>query len=329
MKRPAVIFLFSLAILLSAVRSTSAQWVRAGNPDGGWITALAAKGTYLFAATRQGGVFMSADRGITWTAVNTGLPKRADLQCLTACGPNLFVGAVEKGVFMSSDNGASWAELNLGLPERSSVFRLEVSGTDVFAVAGAKHASVFRLADDRSKWTPANSGLPDSEVLCLAACGENLFVGTGTPLTGNDACVFLSTDKGASWRAVNAGLPVQNPICRFAVIDTHIFAGTWGAGRVFRCRKGSSSWTPVSFGLPDPIYFSLSDLAVSGTNLFLGSFKGVFMWSDDGASWTDLNAGLPEEPSIYCLAVSETDLFAGTEEGEVWRLPLSEIADRK
>jgi hypothetical protein len=71
--------------------------------------------------------------------------------------------------------------------------------------------------------------------------------------------------------------------------------------------------------------FSLSDLAVSGTNLFLASFKGVF-WSMNGAaSWTVINSGLPEDASACCLAVNETDLFTGTEEGEVWRLPLSDL----
>ena len=329
MKRPSVFFLLGLAILLFSTRPTSAQWERPGKLGRGWVTSLAVNGPNLFAATRQGGVFMSTNKGTTWTEVNSGLPRETDFQCLAVSGPKLYAGAVEKGVFLSIDNGAHWSELNSGLPEGSSVFRLEVSGTDVFAVAGAKHASVFLLADDGKQWIPADSGLPDSEVLCLVACGENLFAGTGTPLTGNDACVCLSTDKGASWKPVNAGLPVQNPIYRFAAIDTHIFAGTWGAGRVFRTRNNGASWTQVSNGLPDAIGFSLSDLAASGECLFLGSFKGVFLSTDQGVTWTDISSGLPDEPSVYCLAVGEADLFAGTEEGDVWRLPLAEIAGRK
>lgn len=325
MKRPAAVFLLNIGILLFSVRSTSAQWIRAGKPGGGWITALTAKGTCLFAATRQGGVFMSTNKGTTWKAVNSGLPEATDFQCLASSGPNLFVGAVDKGVFMSSDSGASWGELNAGLPEGRSVFRFEVSGTDVFAVAGPKRSTVYLLADDRSGWIPANSGLPDSEVLCLAACGENLFAGTGTPLTGNDACVFLSKDKGTSWKAINIGLPVQNPIYRFAAVETHIFAGTWAAGRVFWSGNSGASWSPVCSGLPDPMDFSLSDLAMKGNCLFLGSFKGVFLSTDKGRSWTPLNSGLPADASVYCFAVGETDLFAGTEEGEIWRLSLRNV----
>ena len=70
--------------------------------------------------------------------------------------------------------------------------------------------------------------------------------------------------------------------------------------------------------------FSLSALVMSGTNLFLGSFRGVYLTRDNGATWTAINQGLPKEPLIECLAASDTDLFAGTEDGKVWRLPLSE-----
>jgi photosystem II stability/assembly factor-like uncharacterized protein len=325
MKRSAGIPLFAIGFLLFLVHSTSAQWIRAGKLGGDWVTALTVKGTYLFAATRKGGVFMSENKGITWTAINSGLPKRTDFQCLASCGQDLFVGGVKKGAFISSDDGASWAELNAGLPKQSSAFRFEVSGTDVFAVAGTKRSTVYRLADDRSGWIPANSGLPDSEVLCLAASGPDLFAGTGTPVTGRDACVFSSTDRGASWKAFNAGLPADNPIFRFAVIGQSLFAGSWHGGRVFGNTIHGEGWASVCFGLPDFMDFSLSDLAVSGRNLFLGSFKGVF-WLREGSSWALISSGLPEDASVYCLAIGETDLFAGTEEGEIWRLPLSDLS---
>jgi photosystem II stability/assembly factor-like uncharacterized protein len=326
MRRLVVISLICIGALPSFPLRSGAQWVRAGKPGGGWITSLAVSGTNLFASTRQRGVFLSTDNGATWRAINSGLPERTDFQCLAVSGTNLFAGTVERGVFLSTDNGASWTAVNSGLPEKCSVWRLEASGTNLFAVAGAKRASIFLSTDNGANWKPANSGLPGSAVLCLAASGPNLFAGTGTPITGRDACVFFSTDNGANWKAVNAGLPADNPAFRFAVTGGDLYAGSWHGGRVFRSRNNGSSWTPASFGLPDAADFSLSDLAASGTNLFLGSFKGVFLSTDAGAIWTELNSGLPEEHSVYCLAVSETDLFAGTEEGEVWRLPLADVS---
>jgi ligand-binding sensor domain-containing protein len=58
-------------------------------------------------------------------------------------------------------------------------------------------------------------------------------------------------------------------------------------------------------------------LAVSGTNLFAGTYDGgVFLSTNDGTSWTAVNNGL-ENPHVSCLVVSPngaggTNLFAGT-----------------
>ena len=326
MRNLIAIFLVGILILLSIPQWAGAQWVQAANPGGGWITAIVVSGTNLFASTRKGGVFLSTDNGTSWRAVNSGLPKETDFQCLAVSGTNLFAGSVEHGIFLSTDNGTSWTAVNSGLPEKSSVWRLAVSGTNLFAAVGPDgSATVYLSTDNGVSWKPANSGLGDTNVMCLAVIGTDLFVGTGVPFSNKAGGVFLSTDNGTSWKAVSSGLPEKNPILRFAVSVTNLFAGTWAAGRVFLSTDNGMSWTAVNSGLPDPLVFSLSDLAVSGTDLFLGSFMGVFLSANNGASWTAINSGLPTEGnSVYSLAVSETDLFAGTEEGKVWRLSLSD-----
>jgi len=55
-------------------------------------------------------------------------------------------------------------------------------------------------------------------------------------------------------------------------------------------------------------------LAVSGVNLFTGTMGGVFRSTDEGASWTAANSGLPGNP-VNALAVKGTSLFAGTDNG--------------
>ena len=60
--------------------------------------------------------------------------------------------------------------------------------------------------------------------------------------------------------------------------------------------------------------------AVSGTNLFAGTGGGVFLSTNNGTSWTEVNNGLTNT-HVYTLAVSGTNLFAGTLGGGVWRRP--------
>jgi len=158
MRKLVAIFLVGMGILLSLPPWSGAQWEQAGRPKGGWITALAVSGPNIFAATRQGGVFISTDNGATWKAVNSGLPKRTDFQCLTVSGTNIFLGSF-KGVFISTNNGASWTVINSGLPEGNSVYCLAASDTDLFA--GTEEGKVWRL--------------PSSDLSMLVNLSESVF----------------------------------------------------------------------------------------------------------------------------------------------------------
>ncbi len=53
-------------------------------------------------------------------------------------------------------------------------------------------------------------------------------------------------------------------------------------------------------------------LAVSGTNLFAGTYKGgVYRSTNSGGSWTAVDSGLTNM-WVRALAVSGTNIFAGT-----------------
>lgn len=60
-------------------------------------------------------------------------------------------------------------------------------------------------------------------------------------------------------------------------------------------------------------------LAVSGTSLFAGtSSGGVFLSTDNGTSWTEVNTGLTT-PFVWCLAPDLSgNLFAGSDGGGVF-----------
>ncbi|MBK7032468.1 MAG: hypothetical protein IPH49_04205 [Ignavibacteria bacterium] len=61
-------------------------------------------------------------------------------------------------------------------------------------------------------------------------------------------------------------------------------------------------------------------MAVSDTNLFAGTYgsAGVFLSTNNGASWTAVNTGLTNN-IVLSLAVSGSNLFAGTDGGGVFR----------
>ena len=54
-------------------------------------------------------------------------------------------------------------------------------------------------------------------------------------------------------------------------------------------------------------------LAVLGTNIVAGTLDGVFLSTDDGNTWTPINAGLPDR-SVFSMAVNGANLFVGTDQ---------------
>jgi len=219
---------------------------------------------------------------------------------------------MEDGVFLSTDNGASWTEVNKGI-QNIPINSFGLAGTDIFA--GAYTGRVFRSTNDGTSWTRLNLTFSDKtvHVACFAFLGSYLFAGTRSSM-GAGSGVFLSTDRGVSWAAVNSGL-ADTTVQSLAVSGTNLFAGTRGG--VFLSTNQGTSWAAVNTGLTCE---NVVSLAVFGTYLFAGTYDyggGAFLSTNSGKSWS--NAGLPEDVSVFALATSGENLFAGTQYDGIFR----------
>jgi ligand-binding sensor domain-containing protein len=331
------VFLACLWLLFAAPLGAGAQWELSGNPGGGRITSFAVKGSILFATTRDGGVFLSIDNGATWRSINTGLPAKTACQCVAVSDANILVGTREHGVFLSTNNGGWWKAVNTGLSE-TQILSLAADGANLFA---GTSRGVFRSGDNGASWTAVDSGLPrDFPVNCLVISNGNLAVGSGGK-------AFLSMDNGVSWKAISSGLPKGAQIFCLAVGETDLFAGTEMNG-IFVSMDNGGRWKPIASKVPETeihclLFIGAKLLAGTGGGvdmLFgLGETRriyhgvGVLLSMDKGAHWTAINSGLRLAPNlegrvafwIECLAVNGSFLFASTQEGEVWRFPLSDL----
>ena len=63
---------------------------------------------------------------------------------------------------------------------------------------------------------------------------------------------------------------------------------------------------------------------ITHLNLFASTPDGVFLSTNNGTTWTEVNLGLTTL-SVQSFAVNDTYLFAGMYAGGVWRRPISEI----
>jgi hypothetical protein len=143
---------------------------------------------------------------------------------------------------------------------------------------------------------------------------------------------LLVTQIGfAQWVKTNG--PEYFLIYDLAVSGSNLLAAAelnddpWDYG-IFRSTNQGADWIEISNGLPeDRCYALAANDNGSGTLVFAGFIggEGVFLSADSGAHWTAINNGLPFDtishsyPSISCLIVKDTNLFAGTWSGGVFR----------
>ncbi len=81
---------------------------------------------------------------------------------------------------------------------------------------------------------------------------------------------------------------------------------------VFLSTNNGSSWSAANTP-----FLGFLGMAEIGTNLFAATEKGVFLSTNNGSNWAAVNTGLPDT-AVTALAVSGTNLFAGTATGGVF-----------
>jgi len=309
------VFLFICVFLLN-VNFLTAQWVLTSGSRNTRVRAFAVtsngtSGTNLFVGT-DGGILLSTNNGTIW---NNVLMSGTNALAVTSNGTdstNLFAGG--GGVFRSTNNGISWTAVDSGLAMNQPVSSLAASSkgtsnTDLFV--GTYGNGVFLSTNNGTSWTAVNYGLQNTVINSLAVSDTNLIAAT-------NGGIFLSTNNGTSWTNVNTtGLGIGGP---FAISGTNIFAAGLG---VFLSTNNGLNWTAADSGIP---YGAIYSLAASDKYLFADAGDDIFLSTNNGTSWNSTNSFYSSNPTgVNTLVVSDSNLFAGTVDGGIWRRPLSDI----
>ena len=348
-RRLPVIWIAAMGLFIGFVLQLGADvkgnWVQTNGPYGGEILAIheAPKGV-LFAGTRGGGIFRSADQGDTWAPVNTGLRfepgEGLSVRAFAQKGGLLYAGASD-ALYASTDGGDTWHHVPIFGKQFVSVSDIMFIGARVYV--GTLNRGVW-YSDDRDSWRPVivtigdrmytatlNGGvrysdddgdswrpmLPPARLEAMLI-RELSSIGT-TLVVGAQNTVFRQRANEEALTAVNDD-SVEQGINAFAAMDNLLFAsgymGEEGSG-LFRSDNEGDSWTRIA---AEEITRSVETIVVYGTTLYVGtSGSGVFRSDDKGDSWTAVNDGLTHRTVSALLAVNEDTVFAGTPGGGVFR----------
>jgi hypothetical protein len=303
--------LYLLVLILLLTTEIFPQWVQTNGPSERIISSIAVIDTNLFAGTHRSGVFLSTNNGTNWTSVNSGLTDLL-VHCLAVNGSKLYAGTgfLSGGIFLSTNNGVDWTQIYSGFAIYSIAVSSNERGKTNILAGGFR--SIIHSTDDGLSWIEVNSGLNCSLVNSIIANGSHIFAGTSSG-------VFHTTNNDIRWNTANL---TNTYVYTLTAFGKKVFAGT--AEGIFLAAENDTNWIIVNNVLRDVRSFVTND-----TNLFAGSVSdegggGVLVSTNNGTSWTLINSGLMNT-SVFCLAVSGSNLFAGTVGSGVWRRPLSEM----
>jgi len=287
----------------------------AGHVDNHCIRFLPGSGTTLLVGN-DGGIFKSANSGVTWTSLNSTLAISQFYGLgISKTSPAIMeLGAQDNGN-MKDSSGAftsiTDADGMLGF--------IDWSNANVI-YASTQYGSLLRSTNGGSTFTNISTQAGGSWVTPWQQdpkVANTIYAATDK--------VYKSTNQGTNWTAISGTL---SGIGTFAVLQVapsntqFIYAGSGTV--LYRTANGGGSWTNISAGLPLASNY-LTGIAVNDTNpeVLYVTFSGyiaqekVYRSTNGGATWVNISGSLPNMP-VDCIVHENkptNPLYVGTDAG--------------
>jgi hypothetical protein len=247
--------------------------------------------------------------GQTWERLAQLEDLRAN--CLLPLDGRVFIGTSEAHLYLLEKSQLRRLETFEAVPGRESWFTPWGGPPDVRSISSDPEGrlyvnvhvgGVLRADADRQAWTPTIDPHADVHEVAFDASSERLLAACARGLA-------VSEDHGASWRFDNQGL--HGAYCRAVTVANDVLllsastgAHTNHAAIYHRSVSEEGSFERARRGLPErfPDNINTSCLHAKGDAVAFGTEKGqVFLSLDQGASWSQVEEGLPP---VRCLTIA-------------------------
>jgi photosystem II stability/assembly factor-like uncharacterized protein len=270
-------------------------------------------GNRVFAAADEG-VYVSADKGWTWTQYNAGLPADKSVLHIVISDTMAYLGTRGGGLYSSSVNRIYWMPANKGMDIPLNVTAIAVK--DGLVYAGTKDYGMYISTDYGISWRDYNSGFPRYGMVT-----DLLIDGNKTYAASNLNGVSVDS-AGTAWISP----PLFTPVSLIEKFGDYLFVNSDNHGLI---RYANSSLNqPV-----DTTYFKANAMATDGDLLFTGTDAGIYTSDDLGKNWKKLegttnwvNALFYSGPTLF-VAENAKGISVSTDKGKTWKLSNTGIPD--
>jgi photosystem II stability/assembly factor-like uncharacterized protein len=284
----------------------------------------------VFAGIHNGGLYFSADEGVTWERRTSGLTIEHVFSLAYVEDKNgtaIYAGTEPASLFRSRDNGISWEELpaiskvpgaeKWSFPPPPHIAHTKSMAFDprdpAIFYASIEQGALLKTEDAGRSWREIESFIqPDDDlykdihrVVLLPSNPDRLYMLTGIGL-------YLSPDAGKTWKRITGpdfriGYPDQlilspsdERVMLMSGARKNPFA--WAVshkaeGTVLRTRDGGQSWEEANRGMSRTGRANVEAMAAayypSGYTVFSGTTDGeVYASENGGDDWSLIVSGL-------------------------------------
>ncbi len=286
----------------------------------------------LYAAT-AGGIYVSVDAGLSWSASND-LNKQIKFErpqsyrpiAVSSKDPLKVCIATSAGqIFCSADGANHWQALEQGQQEVLTAILFDQEGKNIF-VGGLLGLRTYDFST--TQWSALNSQLKDLTDLSVAKeDARRLYAAAGGDL-------WISDDAGVSWQK-STGKP-DGKIFRLALAGKKIFTAVnqdWN-GKILVSEDTGATWqnavekiTPDRQANPTRAWANLNGRIASlkadpfdNQVIFRNDWWGVFRSDDGGRTWTEKIHGAPNSVGSD-ISVTKDSLFVATMDNGLLKSP--------
>jgi len=252
--------------------------------------------------------------------------------------------------YTTSQNGSVWRYTSAADPSPDFIKPTQFNGQFIAPFVVGGNGSQIYMGDTRVlRWTGAGQVWNDISGSVVSGSGK---VNTMSLSPSNPKFLYTGSNNGDAFMSLNIDAAVPT----FKRVDNGAFgtrpigavAASWGnfydclvglqgtgANRLYRCTNTnavSPVWTNVTgnapYNLPDsPINAIIRDPYQANT-WYVGTDIGLFMTTNAGASWYNMNTlGLPNvHVNALHIDSTKTWMYVGTFGRGIWRIPLTSNA---
>jgi photosystem II stability/assembly factor-like uncharacterized protein len=306
-------------------------WASMDAMNGQSVRALSqsASDSKMLVAGTLKGVFQSDDRGVHWKQISPlGSMELHEVESIAIDpkDPKTIYAGTWHLPWKTTDGGISWHNIKQGLIDDSDVFSIIIDPRQTNVVYTSACSGIYKSENGGENYHKIQ-GIPATARRTRVLMQDP--VNSAVVYAGTTEGLYKTLDSGANWQRMTGPDVIINDVHVDPKDPQHVLLATDRSG-VLESRDSALSFKPSNSGFSQRQVTTLLVDATAPRTVYAGvvndkNYGGVFVSSDNGATWKQQSNGL-EGRDVFTLAQADDgSIWAGTNagifrwDGSVWQ----------